>query len=551
MAQFYQHEPCPGCGSSDGLARYADNSAHCFACKDYNEKGDGAPVKALTDETTKDWTPVEGHVQALEHRGIKEATCERWRYKVGHFRDGTAVHIMESRDDNGKLIGQKFRSKDNKGIWQGNAKNPPLFGKWLWPQGGKYITITEGEIDAMSLSQAFDLKYAVVSLPNGTGSVAQVIKRDYDYLTSFENIVLMFDQDDPGREAVEKALELLPAGRVKVAKLPHKDANEVLMEEGTAALVRCFWNAETWRPDGIVDGASFTRERVKQAASAGYTIKYPKLQSMCLGLRKGEITMLTAGSGIGKSTWARELAYDLHVDHGCSIGNVYLEENNEKTVQGYVALHSGIPLGQLRHNPNCLTDTQWDVALRDVVHNGMYFYDHFGSLAQENLMSKLRYMAQVLKVDFIILDHVSIVTSGTESSSEGERKDIDILMTRLRTLCEETGVGIIAIVHLKRKQGTSFNEGGQVSLSDFRGSASLEQLSDNAWALERDQQADDERRDISQVRVLKCRETGDTGEADALTYNRKTGRLELASPFEAVSTFDPHSKADLNDDIPF
>src|SRR6185312_15558410 len=127
------------------------------------------------------------------------------------------------------------------------------------------------------------------------------------------------------------------------------------------------------------------------------------------------------------------------------------------------------------------------------------------------------------------------------SSSEGERKDIDILMTRLRSLCEETGVGIIAIVHLKRKQGTSFNEGGQVSLNDFRGSASLEQLSDNAWALERDQQADDERRDISQVRVLKCRETGDTGEADALLYNREKGRLELASPFTA---FDPHGEAD-------
>jgi twinkle protein len=107
-------------------------------------------------------------------------------------------------------------------------------------------------------------------------------------------------------------------------------------------------------------------------------------------------------------------------------------------------------------------------------------------------------------------------------------------------------VGIIAIVHLKRTQGKNFNEGGQVSLSDFRGSASLEQLSDNAWALERDQQSGDEKRDISQVRVLKCRETGDTGEADALLYNRKTGRLEIASPFEAARATSIRS-----DEIPF
>jgi twinkle protein len=99
-------------------------------------------------------------------------------------------------------------------------------------------------------------------------------------------------------------------------------------------------------------------------------------------------------------------------------------------------------------------------------------------------------MATVCKVDFIVLDHISIVTSGIESSSEGERKDIDILMTRLRSLIEETGIGIVAIVHLKRVNGKNFNEGAQVSLSDLRGSGSLEQLSDNVIALERNQQVD-------------------------------------------------------------
>jgi twinkle protein len=62
-------------------------------------------------------------------------------------------------------------------------------------------------------------------------------------------------------------------------------------------------------------------------------------------------------------------------------------------------------------------------------------------------------------------------------------------MTKLRSLAEETGVGIIAIVHLKRAKDKTFNEGSQISLNDLRGSASLEQLSDNVIALERDQQA--------------------------------------------------------------
>jgi twinkle protein len=168
------------------------------------------------------------------------------------------------------------------------------------------------------------------------------------------------------------------------------------------------------------------------------------------------------------------------------------------------------------------------------VHQRMWFYDHFGSMESDNLINKLRYMAKVLKVDFIVLDHISIVTSGLTSGSEGERKDIDILMTRLQSLIQETGVGILAIVHLKRVTGKSFNEGGQISLSDLRGSGSLEQLSDNVYAMERNQQAETEDEStLTLIRILKCRETGETGEADYIRYNRLTGQNELAGAMDA------------------
>lgn len=535
MGIFVQHEPCPSCSSSDGLARYGDNSAHCFVCH-HNINSDGEEVEPTIEEEPSGWTPIEGHVQELMHIGLKEDTLEHWGYKVGK-RHGKPVHIMESRDDNRKLIAQKFRTKDKEFSWIGNARNPPLYGKWLWPKGSKYITITEGEKDALSLSQAFGLKYAVVSLPNGTGSVAKVIKRDYDYICSFDTIVLMFDMDDPGRTAIDVACEMLPMDKVKIAKLPRKDANEVLTEDGPGALIRAFWDAERYTPQGIVPGTSFTRDSLKKAVQPGFTLPYPQLQEKIMGLRKGEITMLTAGAGIGKSSWARELAYLLNQEHGCSIGNIYLEETNAQTAQAYVALHNNVPLRKIMFNASALSDEQWDAGLRDVVHRGMWFFDHFGSLASDELINKMRYLAKVEKVDFIVLDHVSIVTSGLESSSEGERKDIDILMTRLAQLVQETGVGVIAIVHLKRTQGTSFNEGGQVSLSDLRGSASLEQLSFNVLALERDQQANDAERDISQIRVLKCRVTGDTGAADRMQYVRSTGRLVVTDAGPSASAF--------------
>jgi twinkle protein len=549
VGEFVQHEPCPECGSSDALARYDDNSAHCFACK-ANFKGDGQQVEQTTTQP-RDWTPVEGHVQALPNRGLKEETLKFAGFKVGKL-GGKSVHIHESRDDKGQLVAQKFRDKDKKFSWIGDAKNPPLYLKWKWKPGGKFLTITEGEPDAHSYLQAFDNKYPVVSLPNGTGSVEQVIKRDYEFITSFDNIVLSFDMDEPGQKALKIACEMLPPGKVKVVKLQHKDANDVLKADGPGALVKAFWSAETYRPDGIVTGADIKLEDLMQDTCAGYELPFPKLNEMMYGLRKGEITLLTAGSGIGKSTLLRQVVFGLHQQHSITAGNIYLEESNRKTAQGYIALDNSVPLGRLRRNKNILTPEQWRVSHERVIRQRMVFYNHFGSLESDRLLSKMEYMARVCGADFIAFDHISIATSGLESSSEGERKDIDILMTRLRQLVESTGVGVLGVVHLKRSVGKNFNEGGQISLNDLRGSASLEQISDNVIALERNQQADGPERDLMHLRVLKCRESGDTGEADDLIYNRETGKLELASPFDAAqseSPFDPH--ATTGDEIPF
>jgi twinkle protein len=539
MANFLRHEPCPGCGSRNNLARYDDGSAHCFAKCGHNEPSTDKQTRMENTNGGLRHTPgpadgarrlqwLGGDVRALEDRGITRETCQLWGYKV--TEDGR--QIASYRDGANKIVAQKVRGKNAEGEKTFTCIGNPsslLYGMWLWGNG-KSITITEGEIDALSVSQAFRNKYPVVSLPNGASSAAKALAENFEYLSKFAKIVLMFDMDKAGREAIQAAAAVLPPGRVFIANLKRKDANECLKAGKPEEIVDAFWQAREWRPDGIVSGADFTLDRLKQAAAKGYPLSLPRLQNMVLGLRKAELTLLTAGSGIGKSSWARELAYELHQVHGCSIGNVFLEENNDKTAQGYVALHNNVPLGLLRSDPSVLTDAQWTAGLEVVRSGRMWFYNHFGSLDSTNLLAKLRYLAVVCKVDFIILDHISIVTSGMESSSEGERKDIDILMTKLRSLAEETGVGIIAIVHLKRAQGKSFGEGDQISLNDLRGSGSLEQLSDNVFGLERDQQADEGARDMSLIRVLKCRETGDTGPADTLLYDRQTGRLKRPIP---------------------
>jgi twinkle protein len=529
--------PCSHCGSSDARAHYDNGTSYCFSgnCREEDkwqrdEEQEERPRNRRTPATdieTETFEFEKGEVTAIEKRGLSQETCKKWRYEVNADK---GCHIANFFNEDGELVAQKLRKAGKKFSSVGpERKNKPLYGMWLWGKGRR-IVVTEGEIDALSMSEAFDNKWPVVSLPDGADSAEKAFKQHYEYLCGFDVVVLMFDEDKPGRVAAEAAAAILPPGKAHIAKLPAgcKDPNEVLLKHGKAALVRAQWDAKEWRPDGIVSGKEFTRERLKKAVVKGYTMRLPGLQEKMLGIRKREITLFTAGSGVGKSTTARQLEYELHQDFPeLKFANVYLEEPNEETAQAFVALHTRVPKSKLRFDPDVITDAQWDDALEKVVHQRMWFYNHFGSLESTNLLTKLRYFATVCEVDFIVLDHISIVTSGVESSSEGERKDIDILMTRLSSLTQETGVGIIAIAHLKRAQGKTFTEGDQVSLSDLRGSASLEQLSHNVIAAERDQQADDDTdKDTVRYRILKCREVGDLGLADTVVYNRQTGWLE-------------------------
>ena len=135
-------------------------------------------------------------------------------------------------------------------------------------------------------------------------------------------------------------------------------------------------------------------------------------------------------------------------------------------------------------------------------------------------------MAKSLDCKWIFLDHLSILVSGQEDNGD-ERKSIDILMTKLRSLVEETGIGLLLVSHLRRPTGDRGHEDGkEVSLSHLRGSASIAHLSDGVVALERNQQAEDENiANTTTIRILKNRYTGETGIACHLHYNKDTGRM--------------------------
>lgn len=520
------HGPCDQCGSKDNLAHYEDGGTHCFTvgCKNHTlpphvTTGEAPRLTLVSSAPAPTPMITDGVVSALPSRGIRLETCERYGYKVGEYK-GQKCHIAPFFDPTTRqLTTQKLRMKDKKFIKLGDTRNTSFFGQHLF-NGGKALAITEGEIDCLSVSQSQGNKWPCVSLPDGAGSAERVVKEQYEWLDSFESIVLIFDMDEPGRLAAEKVAQMLPAGKVKIASLPLKDPNEMLKAGRNDELVRAFWDAKPWRPDGIVMSRDL-RELVRtDDTSSGLEYPWECLTRVTRGIRQSELVTITAGSGIGKTTFVREIAYHLHHKLKQPVGMIMLEESNRRTLEGLVGLH----LDQnILVNREGVTEDVIMAAFDDLFNGDrdITMYDHFGSTDVDNICGRIRYMAKVMGVKYVFLDHISILVSGLATGDE--RKLIDITMTKLRTLVQETGITLFAVSHLKRPQGDKGHEdGAEVHLGQLRGSHAIAQLSDLVIGLQKPSEGGD----AVEVRVLKNRYTGEVGSCGNLSYNRHTGRLD-------------------------
>lgn len=525
---------CTKCGSNDNYAVYRDGHGHCYTpgCKAWNPAGEPIGQQASTTTHLKPRIKMdksaflEGKPLELKSRGLTVETTRRWGYLCGKKGDGTPVQIAQHFDEHGNVVVQKLRTPDKQFPIIGDADKLTLYGMHLFvPNPKQDIVLVEGEIDGMTVDQAFSGTQPVGSIPNGAAGAAKFVKRYAEYLNGFRSVIFCFDMDDAGRKATEACVGLVAPGKARVAVLQKKDANDMLVNDQADDLRNAIKNAKQWRPDGIINGDDIELDMLYEAPNLGYSTGYPGLDEIVRGFRKGELVLVTAGTGIGKSTIVREIGYHFNVHHGLSTGNIFLEESYKKTVQGYIAIDRNIKLGDLRQNPDMLRREDAEESMLKVIKNGRtYFYNHFGSLEADNLLQKIDYLAS-LGVDFIWLDHISIAISGQTSSKEGERKDIDILMTKLRSAIERHGIGVVAICHLnKTDKGASHEEGGKVSLDDLRGSGTLKQIPDTIIALERDQQGDNPNEAF--IRVLKNREFGDLGVCQRVEYDKETGRLK-------------------------
>lgn len=549
-AEFLYHTNCETCGSSDANAVYDDGHTHCFSCGERTSEAEVEERPTSENRVTDKSLLPFGAYEPLTARKIDTRVCEKYGYTIGEFND-KPCHIAPFYDEAGKLVAQKVRLPGKDFMVRGDLKKAlPLFGQQLCRDGGKMIVITEGEIDALAVCQAMGLKWPAVSIPNGAQGAKKAIAKAAPFLDRFDKVVFCFDEDEPGREALEECLPLIAFGKAHVAKLPLKDASDMVKAGRSAELVDAIWSARKWTPDILdaIDDDLIDEAMEEQAWGLPWPWRTMTLRTY--GVQRSALYTWGAGTGSGKSTLMKQLMLcamrpDLGEDHSDlmpmpaprKVACIFYEEPVARTLKTL----TGMVMRQRIHVPGTVYDKEQARVIARELQPLLHSVSLRGARNWETVQSTIRYLCRGEGIRDFVIDPMTALTAGDEN----ERTALDGIMSELAGLAEELEITIHLVFHLTTPEGKSHEDGGRVQEKHFRGSRAVAFWSHYLMGLERNKQ---DPNCPTVIRGLKDRLTGDAvGPFIALRYNKDTGLMEETDLPEGEQPFQDES--DDNEDF--
>lgn len=543
--------PCeqPNCLSSDAVALYSDGHRHCFSCG-HTYPGDGrAPGEggqAALEAPVPENFPS-GSIKGIVSRGLTQSTCREWDYQVRQNPRGEIEHLAYYRDEHGHVVGCKLRNVGLDGqskefSWVGSAKGN-LYGRHKWSSGGKMLTILEGEIDTLTVSQCYAHKYPVVGVPNGAHEAAKAVAKNLEFINTFDKVIFGFDMDAQGRDACVECAKLLPPGKAFIAKWSGKDPNEMLIAGNSEGITKAVWNAEPYRPDGVIDARTLTAQCLDPVVT-GIPWPWEFMTRWTYGRRPEELYVFGAGTGIGKTDLLAEIiactisgaTKDGHVKAFTPEGfGIFAYEagaaTTKKAIAGKLAgrrFHippeeesgTGWTDEDLRAAMDLMDTTLWDRGGK------LFINDSKGAADWDAVVERMRYLHHAEGVTNFLVDPLSALVT----DADDERKAIDKMVLEAAQLTVELRSKIYIASHLARPAlGDSHEEGGHVRLNQFRGSNAIGMFSNFVFGMERNQQTEDAmERSTATVRVVKDRFTGNSiGRTAQIIYDALSGSYDV------------------------
>lgn len=427
-----------------------------------------------------------------------------------------------------------------------------LFGQSLFNKGGRMLVIANGEEGAMaaySVLKSEKYETPCVSATVGEGNAYLQIKNNFEFISSFDKVVIAMDDDETGRIGAEQIARLLKPSQAYIAKLPKGDCQDYVKNGLGEELKRLLvWDCEQYSPAGIV-GSSQTLAQMKERASF-VKVALPdfaeELQNMLNGgFALGEITTIAAASSVGKTTVVNEFLYEFVMNSPYKVGVISLESDVGELTENLLSVHIGKKLANMSDEEKLeYYDSQEAVKAHKELtstpdgSDRYYILDHQGAVVDESLMEKIEYLVKVLGCKVIVLDPLTLALSGKQNDG------MDIFMSELLRFVKREKIHHVNVVHVRKNGGgTKANStGAEIHEEDIKGSGSIFQVSMNNILLMRDKEnADPVVRNTTKVVMSKARRTGNTGPAGYWLYNNETARLQKGK--------DPHADYTADEDL--
>lgn len=553
-------EACPRCRekgrdrSGDNLTNYGKGmGAYCFSCgytilsdaeKDsryiyeYNEESEVASKEIITKEELeqiKSYTGINGQNQ----RGITQETYKAYacRFKYNE-EDGQVCEVFYPYTEGYVAAGYKVRKTPVKDFYSVGkiGKNSELFGQWRWKESrSKYILLCAGEVDAMSAFQMlenyrknkgsdYDATPCVSSAIGESGSFKQV-QLQYNWLNQFQRVVVCYDNDAAGHEAIKKLVDVIPKGKMFVMKLTLKDANEYLERGKEKQFISAFFNAPAYSPDGIVGSGELMPAIKEQALTPKIPLPpfmHRVQKQMAGGIPLGVIINLASASGTGKSTFVDECTYYWIFNSPHRIGVLTMESDAGQYGTKMLSRHVGVKIDlieDVEEKINFLLQSEIESKAEELfkLSNGQdrwnIIEDRDGGL--ESIKELIMELIVACSCKVIVIDPVSDLLEGLSNEEQAT------FCKWMKGIVKSHNVTFVNVNHVRKSTGQqkANSTGAEMHEEDIFGSGSLVKSAACNLLFTRNKEAEDEiEKNTTFMKMSKCRWTGRTGISGEYLY---------------------------------
>lgn len=440
-------------------------------------------------------------------RGISRKIAEFYGVET-KFKDGEEYERAFPFGSDATKI--KNVLEKNKQRCLGAFKDAGLFGQDRFDPGSKEaIIVTEGEEDSLAAYEMLREKFAAVSIKSGATSAYSCLVASYDYVNSFDKIYICFDNDKAGHDGVQSIQGLFDFRKVYHVKLTvHKDANDYLLSGDAESFRRTVQSSKRFAPDNIIssfgDIASALAESTEDQLG---TYPFPDLNDRLYGLHAGEVVVVKAPEGVGKTEFFRSLEHHLLSSTNHPIGIIHLEEDNATTIKAIAGYELEVPAVL----PDCGLSREdilsgYKRAVRDD-EGRIHIHSSFDVEDENAFTGNIRFLVSAAGCRFIFLDHISWLATGL--ADDDERKKLDRISQKLKLLAKELRFCLIEISHV--------NDDGKT-----RGSRNITKVANTVISLDRDLLSGS---NAMHFLVEKARLGGRTGPAGSAYFHRDKGKL--------------------------